>query len=837
MKKRFIMAGVFALCFLLSMFVTSLLINKDSRDMTMEMGSASLPVIYILEGNEYVNLHQGYVSEMSGNYLRDSLSPLSEGRILPIRIETYGTAISEIGYEVRSMDTKRLVEDQVLTDYKGDGTKIYADIAIKDLITPETEYMLIMKLTLSDNSLVKYYIRFIDKEELNVSEKLAFARSFSDSTFDKEKALELKTYMESNSEGDNSSFGYVNIHSSFEQLTWGGLNPSLEGSKRLYILDMDRVNASLKLEYQVRVLEELYNVREYFRIREGSDRMYLMEYERTMDQLITHEDEILVNGKLIHGIVSAPVKHMENDDGSVYSFVQQNCLYSYNTLNGNLARVFSFRAEENNDERTEADHYAIEPVSIDEQGNLTFFVYGYMSRGRHEGTEGIAVYYYDSVLNSVEEQLFIPYSRSYEILRHNMEMLSYINYRGNFFLYLDGTVYKVNLDTAGSTDIAAGLDEGRFVANDEGGMMAWQPENNIYAYNTLRLMDLEGERITDINAAGSEILLPLGFMGEDFIYGRVMPSDISTDESGNILAPMYSICIVDPRGNVLREHTREGCFFMGIEINGNIINIHRSIRDEDGNFIPIEDEQILTNEKSTASVNTYTSVATEEMETTWQTVLKNGSDDKNIKVLTPKEAVYEGERDVELESGGEERKFYVYSRGRVESVHTDESDAVSKASDIFGNVVDSRCAYVYESGNRKGSTTLSGFSEIVEHDENAGSLSVCLDAMMRYAGVYEDMENVQAKGGTAFMFLSGALTEKEVLNLTGIAPSSMLYYVSRGFPVLAFTEDLNAVLVVGYDSKNMVIYDPSQEAVYKKGMNDSTAWFEQNGNRFITYVD
>ena len=81
--------------------------------------------------------------------------------------------------------------------------------------------------------------------------KLSFVRDFSDRTLDKNRAEELKKYMESNAEGDNSSFGYVNIHSSFDQLTWGELDPKPEGEKELYILEADSNNASIKLEYKV----------------------------------------------------------------------------------------------------------------------------------------------------------------------------------------------------------------------------------------------------------------------------------------------------------------------------------------------------------------------------------------------------------------------------------------------------------------------------------------------------------------------------------------------------------------------------------------------------------
>ena len=64
---------------------------------------------------------------------------------------------------------------------------------------------------------------------------------------------------------------------------------------------------------------------------------------------------------------------------------------------------------------------------VDEAGNVTFIVYGYMNRGMHEGRTGVTLYYYDAVVNTVEEQLFIPYNKSFDILKADIEQLSYIS--------------------------------------------------------------------------------------------------------------------------------------------------------------------------------------------------------------------------------------------------------------------------------------------------------------------------------------------------------------------------------------------------------------------------
>ena len=75
----------------------------------------------------------------------------------------------------------------------------------------------------------------------------------------------------------------------------------------------------------------------------------------------------------------------------------------------------------------------------------------------------------------------------------------------------------------------------------------------------------------------------------------------------------------------------------------------------------------------------------------------------------------------------------------------------------------------------------------------------------------------------------------KVVDLTGCNLDTVLFFVNRDIPVLASLENGEAVLVVGFNQYNIVVMEPSTGKLYKKGMNDSAQWFEENGNQFITY--
>ena len=162
-------------------------------------------------------------------------------------------------------------------------------------------------------------------------------------------------------------------------------------------------------------------VREYYRLRYTKERIYLLDFQRSMDQYFNPMSiDSFANNKIVLGITNPNKKIEENSSGNVIVFEQEGILYWYQNDQGNLARLYGFYDKENNDIRTLRQEFSYKVISIDETGNTRFLVYGYMGRGRREGRVGVAVYYYDANVNTIEEEVFLPYTRSYQLLKHNI---------------------------------------------------------------------------------------------------------------------------------------------------------------------------------------------------------------------------------------------------------------------------------------------------------------------------------------------------------------------------------------------------------------------------------
>ena len=300
---------------------------------------------------------------------------------------------------------------------------------------------------------------------------------------------------------------------------------------------------------------------------------------------------------------------------------------------------------------------------------------------------------------------------------------------------------------------------------------------------------------------------------------------------------MYCVRIQSENGSVLKTYRKDGVYVTDSTIEENQITLSRVIwNEESGTYEETEDDQIMSNEQLQEGTNKIEEVVTENYETIAQIVVKNEIDAKSLKRLTPREVLFEGNHDVTLsELETTEARYYVYGKNGIERIDSNPGKAVALAYTMSGVVVDDVGRYIWRRESRSARNQIMAITED-EMSETRSSLAVCLDTILKFEGVSRDTQRLLDRGSTVFTILGSDLQDSTVLDLTGCSLDAVLYYVNQDIPVLALLEDGNAVLVVGFNELNIVVMDPVTGTLYKKGMNDSTEWLNENGNRFITYV-
>lgn len=839
MKKTIIRIAVCVVVFLASALIIGSIMNQGHNNMTMEMAPATLPMITMESGGVACNELHGNTVEMDVAYQKDCITLLGEGRQANFTVDTFGREITGISTEVRSIDGSRLIENSEVTGWKANGKSFSVSLTLKDLIDTNTQYSLTLILELEGEQKVYYYTTILWNDDVHISEILEFATDFHGKLYDKEVAKELTKYLEPNSKlTDNGTFHKVNIHSSFQQITWGSLEPVQEDAASIRLTQISGNVASLLMDFVVSTGEGknkiYYNVEEYYRVRYTSERMYLLDYERTMTQ-IPDTARMYANDKILLGITDENVDMMESADGNTVVFSDMGQLLSYNAATNGLTVIFSFYDKDNADRRTLYDNHGIKILDVDEGGNVKFAVYGYMNRGRHEGETGIQIISYDNSLNTIEEEVYIPYSKSYAVLKDEMEQLLYRNRQQHVYFFLENGVYDVDLENRSAEQLVSIRQDDSLQVSENHEIIVWQEGDDINHSNQLNVRNLNTGEQTVIRAEDGEAIRPLGFMGEDIIYGVARESDIRTENSGQIFYPMYKVCISNSSGDNLKEYGQDGIYIVDCAIEGNQITLSRIQRSENGSYQEILDDQIMNNVEEEPGQNKVVTADIDIYERYVQIQTKTTIDTKTIKVLNPKEVVFEGGRELTLDAVSEVSRYYVYNAYGVQGIYSAPGKAVKEAYDSAGVVANDRGITVWLKGNRVSRNQIMAIKEESVTDQK-NSLTVCLDNILRHAGITRNTEYDLAQGKTAIQILEENMTGVQVLDLSGCSLDAVLYYVNQDIPVLAILEDGEAVLVTGFNEFNVVIMEPSTGKLYKKGMNDATTWFAENGNHFISYM-
>lgn len=840
MKKTILKIIASILSFVGTLFLAGFLMNRGNVNTTRDMERASLPVITMSIGGEAVNELYGYTSEMDLGLLRDSITPLDDQRGVTFRVSKYGRVVNKVTAKVRTVDGSRLIESVDVTDYKEDDYTIQASVTFKDLLKDYTEYSLQIYLTFSDNSEAYYHTRIIKAPSYCVKEKIAFVKEFCENEMTLETAGTLKTYMESNSSGDNTTLARVNIHSSLEQLSFAALNARRVDPPVITIKEIAKETAVLSARYLIKANtageETEYFVEENFRIRYTGEVMYLLDFERNMGRVIYIDTPIIRTEDILLGITSEDNGLIESDDGNVIAFCNENVLYSYNANGNKLVKLFSFYDENNFDERTYNNNHAIKALSVDEAGNVVFAVYGYMNRGTYEGHVGVTLYQFNGVTNEVEEEFFISSDKSADIVMRDLQELCYLSREGIFYLMLDKSIYAIDVENKTTEILVENLEEDKYTVCSNSSMMVWQEGTDVNASESLKLMNLNTKQISTITAPKGQYIKPIAFSGEDFVYGLAYKEDVYEDNTGRITFPMYTVKIQSKFGENLKQYKEDGVYVTGGSVKDSLITLTRVRKSDKDNvsYVGISNEVLTNNQKKEDLQNKIDVFTYSNYENVVRIVLKKDAGSKVVKVV-PREVIYEGTRELEMKRAVSTHDYYyVYYKGHLQEIFTNPANAVSDADQNYGTVLNGSGRYVWYRANREQRNQIMDLSVNVSSEENRSPLAFCLDKMLEYEGVVRNSEYMLGRGNSVLSILRDSLEKAEVLDLTGCSLDSVLYYVNRDIPVLAIAGD-KAYLVIGFNGIAVVVLEP-EKGWYKIGMNEAVSLFDSTGNRFITYV-
>lgn len=804
------------------------------------MQHSTFPIVYLQVGDYTINTLHGYSSELGSEKIRESITPIDAKKSFSVKIQQNETKIKKLDYQLKDIANKKNIEENSLTAF--DTQEDYRTALLKFSASLETskEYGLQMTLTTNLSKKIHFYTRIkYYPDGCFLAQKLDFVKNFHKATFNTKSDFKIAPYLEATTNAD-SSFANVTINSSLDMITWKKLKPKKISRVVPMINEININTAAVSQNYFVQidtdVGKETYFVKEYYRVRYADGRIYLLAFNRNMEAFFDPSLVSLQKSEFKIGVTNASDMDMlSSESNKKAAFVRNGSLYYYDLEKNKLTIAFSF--DENSTDYLR-DHYSehnIKILKIDNSGNISFMLYGYMNCGDYEGRVGILLYDYNPKENQILERVYIPLATTYQQLKEDIGDYSYVNDRDIFYFSFNDRVYAYNISSKKYEVLTEHASKDNFSMLRDAGCFIWsnageKSSSNEIADN-IRILDLETSKYLNVSAPKNQGIIVLGTIDSNIVYGFVRKKDIFESSTGDIITPAYKLMISDCKGEILREYRSSGQYVVSATVDENVIRLER-MKKLNGKFVSSSSDTIMNQKTSETKSVKLTTRVTQKLLTEYYLslpagfILEKAPDVTSTRqiMVTENTTLHLSDEDVQNSI-----KYYVYANGGITKSTTNIARSIQTADEQMGTVMDSEAHIVWERGGKFLSKELSG---ITYPDDGSTSLKACTQMLLQAAQITTTTSEL--KGKSTLSMLKKYLDCP--VNLTGCTVDEVLYFVSGSKPVIAMTEHNQGVLIMAYTTTDVTWMDPNTMHQRRMSIHAAEEYFKRYGYKFISYV-
>lgn len=797
---------------------------------------STFPTMYLQLGDYTVNTLHGYSSELSSSDVRESITPLDTTKTFIAKIDENDCVIKKLSYDLRDISNSKSIESGDITAFDKEGSLKTAKIRLKEGMDTSTEYG--MKITLITNyskkihfyTRIKYY-----EQDFHLKQKLEFVSKFHDATFDKGQSLDLSQYLEANA-GSDDSFADVDIHSSQKMVTWGKLKPKIISDVVPTIKELNVETAAIQQTYFVTANPgtgtETYQIKEFYRVRYTSNRIYLLYFRRTMEAMFDPSLISVNKSELKVGISSKTDFDLtSSEDNKNVAFVRNGALWLYNMKTNKINEVFTFQPYNNKRLLDNFDQHDIRILNVDNDGNVSFVVYGYMNCGDYEGRVGILLYDYLAESNQITERVYIPLTTTYEQLKEDFGDFCYVNNKNIFYFSINDIVYAYNISSKRHDILTENATADNFLMLEAAHCFVWSDASANGNASKLTILDLNSSKELTIKAPKNQSLVTLGTIDSNVVYGFVKNADIYESTTGDTVRPAYKLIISDCSGNVLREYQNKNTYVTSAGVDGNVIRLKR-VKKTRGTWKKTSDDSIMNQKNTAAQAVSLSTRVTDKALTEKYISLPAGyimnslpEVQETLSVMITEDTTLHLDESQTMKS----TKYYVYAYGGITSSLTDPAKAIQLADEQMGVVMDSHSHIVWERGGKFISKELSSISY---PSNNISSTKSCVQMLLQAAQVTTSVSDLKEK---SIMKMLRAHLDAPV-NLTGCTVDQILYFVSNEKPVIGMLDNSHAVLITAYTSSTVTWMDPATHSKRTVALTTAEKMFKNAGSLFFSYI-
>lgn len=836
LKHLYKSAALFLL-FCLSLFLFRKMIPEvyaDTSSATV-LQTATFPIMYLEIGNGYtVNTLHGYSSELNSANIRESITPLSTDKSFTVKIKENQSKIKKLTYNLKDIANNKIIESNTLTAFNlNNGFKILK-IKLTENIDTSTEYGMQLTLTTNVSKKIHFYtrIKYYDTDFF-LKQKLEFITNFHNATFKGKKAFNYTEYLESNT-SSNSSYANVDIHSSPELITWGKLKPQILSETIPVIKEINVETAAIAYQYYVRAKtssgNETFLVKEFYRVRYSGNRLYLLNFKRTMEAEFNPKLTSVKKSQFKLGITNEKdFQITKNEKLTEVAFVRNGSLWYYDMEKNNLHEVFNFSQKKTDYLRDCYDQHNIKILNIDDKNTINFVVYGYMNCGDYEGRVSIILYNYDPKKNLITERVYIPLETTYQQLKEDFGKYCYVNKQNIFYFSINNVVYAYNMSSKKYELLTKNIAKDNFSMMEEAKCFVWSDASKSDNPHKITILNLDTSNKLEVSAKENQSIVVLGTIDANVVYGFVKNKDIYENSSGKTIRPAYKLVISDRNGNIIREYKNKGIYVTSASVKDNVIRLKRVKKSGNG-FKETNDDSILNQKKRTEKTihisSRITSLSLTEKYICLPSLYKMN---KLPDIQKAKHVMVTENTTLHLsDESNATVKYYVYAYGEITTSTTDLSKAIKTADEQMGVVMDNKSHVVWERGGKFISKEVSGMSYPTTSESIKASVLMLLQAAQA------ETDESQLKGSSIMSMLKKHI--QQPADLIGCTLDEVLYFVSSGKPVIGMLNNSHAVVITGYTSSTVTWLDPITHKKTTTSLNSAENTFKEAGYIFVSYI-
>ena len=769
-KFRYI---IFVFVFLLAVigFLLYSFLKKNKVDTTggdIATSDINIPKLYNVLGDYYINKMYGYSEETDVEAADNILSLVLDDYSMKFRVVDANIAdIKEYDYSIRTFDTDELVES-------GDRIKIEGDIIdlhLSSLVEENKEYFLELRLY-TDEQTFHYYSRIVRSNIEFAKRLIDMANTFSNNNFDGNTAKDNTVYLESDGTGNSRGLEYVTLKSDFNMISYNGMNLT-PSEKEVSLVNYNGKVGEIHFSFTASSENKIYNIEENFICKSGTQRLYMLDYTRTMNQSLSKDIEY--NKKIDLGIGNKDVRSISDNTGEKLAFLADNKLFLSDSKRESLEHVYS--AGKNG---------YIHPLKFGD--GLYFISYGYNVDSSHIGDVGVCLFKYMESTKKVSKLAFVKTETDAQSLKETIDELAYMGDNAMLYLKLMDKVVGLDVLSGNYVTVAENLENGKYSISQDKSLLSWNIGDGLNIYN---FATGENKQLDNAN----EIMLPIGYIGSDLVVA-IESQNISNTINGKSTGSIFEkVSIYNNLLELQKEYTYDGRYIDNIDVKGN--RVHIDLYQYDGeNFTRSGEDTIISNK----------SVASETRVSSYMDSFRA----KNYVIDTGKwiegEAYYsvdlkidntDTEYNIDLNKSYLDNMYYVYINSKLEGIYDNPVNAIDTAYTDMGFV------------RRKGIMVYA--RSMVE---TASNTNFDVNKVGEYVNYWEN---------------------NELTRFQGITLKEAMYFLTVKKPVFTFTAINNPVIITAYDSKSVTVYDINTASIQKIDINEAQSIFNSTQNDFSCF--